>query len=322
MDDLGLMVVGSNPTSAPSTPTTQYNQNFIKHKRFTYADRLFGQTHTVKEGNNRPPSAQSSARSVSSRSGKHSDRSTPRNKKKEKHNQSYVDEMLFGPKPEEPDFAAPWDKPQRKPVIFDMTDYKSLKVKKAARPESASSKRKPMKAQYNPSFVDEGLFGAKPDDPSFAAPWNKKQGGSKLAMYDYGGSMPNGIDGHKPPSTPTKGRPPSRDGGRPDSRASDRPPSSRPSTPTSGRKNKNNKPKEKHNASFVDELLFGPKPVEPDFAAPWEKKEKKPRPFFCDASNSSQNKIDGQPGRTTSGSRSRPNSARSTTSTQDRPVWK
>ncbi len=122
---------------------------------------------------------------------------TKKPKKFGKHTPSYVDETLFGRKPSDPEFQAPWeDGKSPKPFHFDCTDYHG-------RPSSSSSmaqtrSQKPCRPvsrtgllatvpfngnrtgeaaspYFKPSFVDETLFGEKIDNhDGWEAPWGEK----------------------------------------------------------------------------------------------------------------------------------------------------
>ena len=131
------------------------------------------------------------------------------------HRESYVDESLFGGKEklEAPDFPAPWENRKnymRKPLyVFDATDYKAVAARKEAQQKAGGSTSRPQTPRskklfkgHVASYVDEGLFGNRPLEPDFKAPWDAK-GSKKPFIFDT-------VDYTKPrsatqrPSTPKK----------------------------------------------------------------------------------------------------------------------
>lgn len=122
------------------------------------------------------------------------------------HTPSYVDETLFGSTPDAASFPAPWDKrSDRKPpvLIFDCTDYRNKQNRAdnatdhsseqghrlGSRPTSAKPKYKPPTVVHRQSYVDETLFGDRPFEAEWPAPWEKKEDARKKPLlfdaFDY-----------------------------------------------------------------------------------------------------------------------------------------
>ena len=187
------------PPSGRQTPGT-FQENGRVSRQDTQRSQVSSPTH--------------SQQTATRRSGSLSN--TPKKKNRNRHNPSYVDEMLFGSKLEEPSFAAPWDDGKSvKPHRFDMTDYKSrsepqsssrsttsarpsTRQNNTSRPSSrqsvASSGRNsvvngrpptPNKKLFKQSYVDENLFGPKPVECNWDAPWeDPKDKYRKPLIYD------------------------------------------------------------------------------------------------------------------------------------------
>ena len=308
MADSGLGLFGERPPSANSNkPSLGTNSNYqpvsdtataewnIHKPSKKYADRLFGQEHH--------PDSYRSNTSFNLKQRNYSQRCpTPKNKSKS----SYVDETLFGSARSTAnhfDDHGAWDNPpEHKPVIKDPS--KTTKTQKSStpsrRPSSVYGKRDYYKTTSHGSFVDDTLF-AKGDSAT-----NKP---IDNVEYDYYGNKIISKVASKKNVTPSSSRPASRNqtgtsdigiegpgysSSRPSSAAISRPASAM----STGRKvpfeNWIKQSKSEHqkvlpskyqvfNSSYVDESLFGPKPVEADFAAPWDKPERKP--FIFDSYN-------------------------------------
>ena len=95
---------------------------------------------------------------------------------------SYVDETLFGTRPEEASFAAPWGTSKSKPFVFDCTDYKSVKVR--SRPQSARPASVRKLRSGHPTFVDECLFGDQLEPAVWSAPWEKADRSRRPLLFD------------------------------------------------------------------------------------------------------------------------------------------
>ena len=216
---------------------------------------------------------------------------------------SYVDESLFGPSPLEADFQAPWDDGKKTVFVMDATDYKLQQKLKEQRERGSKNgaspgKSGPMKASHNvlkaqhgrnksaqsrakftPSHVDELLFGGNSPMTNSGSSWQTAPPVADIGPdYDPLNTGRMSVSGSRAPSR--EGRPPSP-GRLPSSRNQQRPasPASRPGS--ASRQNR-------HKPSFVDESLFGPRPVEADFPAPWEDVEaekRRGRPHIFDGTD-------------------------------------
>ncbi|ELT92566.1 hypothetical protein CAPTEDRAFT_186933 [Capitella teleta] len=178
-----------------------------------------------------------------------------------KANKKYAD-MLFGPPSnphnatynfnEQHNLLSKKVEDKKAPFLNASTLNESLRSRNTVS-RSAKQPLKRYKSSHQPSFVDETLFSSRTASPSL----------------QHSTAMPpemicKGLQVSSRPSSRMDSRPSSRIDSRPTSRMS-----SRPATPKVG-----------HKASFVDDTLFGPKPVEPGWAAPWDKdKPKKPLLF-------------------------------------------
>ncbi|XP_019617856.1 PREDICTED: RBPJ-interacting and tubulin-associated protein 1-like [Branchiostoma belcheri] len=162
--------------------------------------------------------------------------------------------------------------------------------------ERGSSGKKTYKTTSNSSYVDEMLFGSPSDrrrsnENSFSTPkskappllWSPPVYGSKS---DTAGSRSS-----RPPSGRLSG-------------SSSRSESRRGNMP----RTKNKYRLVKHTPTFVDEQLFGSRLSEPEFAAPWEEKDRRDTPLLWSPGTPTVDKITPAP---TSGRRpnSRPSSA-------------
>ena len=278
------------PMSDPAAP--DWNIHKPSHK---YTDRLFGQERK-----------QDSFRSNTSFNVKQRNYTqqrcpTPKNKGKS----SYVDETLFGSARSANQFddVDSWDdvKTEHKPIIKEPSTSKKVRpgTPGSSRPSSVYGKRGYYKTTSHGSFVDDTLFGKVDNSPS-------KQASD--AEYDYFGNKIISKTASKRNSLSS--RPVSRNqtatpdfgiqgsgfsSSRPPSAASSRPPSAMDSERKVPFESWIQQSKSEHqkilpskyqvfNASYVDESLFGPKPVDADFPAPWDK-EKKTKPFIFDTSN-------------------------------------
>ena len=279
------------PTSDPLAP--DWNVHKPSHK---YAERLFGQEQK-----------QDSYRSNTSFNAKQRNYTqqrcpTPKNKGKS----TYVDETLFGSARTTNQFddADPWEdvKSGHKPIIKNPTkanQTRSSTPGNSSRPSSVCGMRRHYKTTSYGSFVDDTLFGK--SDITESRQNNDVE-------YDYYGNKLISKTAFR--KSPAPSRPASRNqtpnpdfgiqgtgftSSRPSSASSSRPPSAM----ASGRKvpfeSWIRQSKSEHqkilpskyqvfNASYVDESLFGPKPVDADFPAPWDK-EKKAKPFIFDSNN-------------------------------------
>ena len=276
-----FFVVGSRPSSVASTyrnyetVNTPKPYNYNQQNHINAADKLFGKLDVAKEISSRSPKKNNVNSAKSNRKG-------PLKATAKGHKASYVDETLFGPTLNEAEFQAPWEKEKtKKPVAFDYTDYKTKPKYVSPRPNSARKKVPTYKSKSRGSYVDESLFGS--SNPHLASSYATMEvDTNKAKLHDGDLSVrSNTPNSYRPPSgrfSSLDSRPPSRtmvgedpiavarSPLRPDSRAG--------------------KPRVRHNPSYVDETLFGPKLKEADFPAPWEDpSEKKIRPFFFDSMN-------------------------------------
>lgn len=122
------------------------------------------------------------------------------------HTPSYVDETLFGHPPDEASFPAPWEKQseRKQPILaFDGTDYRNKQARSTqnraqnstnhsseqghrlgSRPASAKTKYRPPTIVHRESYVDETLFGDRPFEAEWRAPWEKKEARKKPLLFD------------------------------------------------------------------------------------------------------------------------------------------
>lgn len=282
-------------TSRTLTPTSQHGQNYFMAKSrgkgqhtASYVDEtLFGEKNQPEDSSWQAPwhekqtskqqpwdqnnaSPQNSNR-CSSAASQYSKQRNYYGKKWNVRNASYADELLFGERPEEPDFKAPWGKSEKKQFVFDATDYKAMEIKKQLQSAAKKSKSKRM---TGPVAAD-----------SERVEHMERKIRSQLS-----------VRGEQ---------------SRPQSRADGTPRSATPSTP----KKHTKQPKFKD--TYVDEMLFGPKPVEPDFRAPWESTKRQTIHAFDGTNSTPTIHHDGS-------SSSRPGSAkrRSSTNSTLRAPWK
>jgi len=119
-------------------------------------------------------------RPVSTRSTSYNNtKSRPSSAKRPNFKPTYVDELLFGKKLAQPDFSAPWnDGENRVSRGIDSSPYKKKEVVHSSRPNSGA--RVP---RHSASYVDETLFGPKPVDPEWEAPWSKPDH-RRINIYD------------------------------------------------------------------------------------------------------------------------------------------
>lgn len=185
--------------------------------------------------------------------------------------------------------------PQSSTRVSTKTDRSSSKVNpgpldtRAKTPGGSRAYNRRYRSNHEASYVDETLFGQKTENPPFHAPWEKPSDyGSKqysLDCTDYRAKskMPTDTQTMIAIGTQTILNPHNAASSRPASRlevsnASARP-SSRQAVQRPGTATRNT-----HKASYVDDTLFGPKPVEPSWAAPWDK-EKKTKPLLFGSSD-------------------------------------
>ncbi|XP_078665805.1 RBPJ-interacting and tubulin-associated protein 1-like [Branchiostoma floridae x Branchiostoma belcheri] len=163
--------------------------------------------------------------------------------------------------------------------------------------ERGSSGKKTYKTTSNSSYVDEMLFGSPSDrrrsnENSFSTP--KSKAPPLLWSPPVYGSKSDAVAGSRS-SRPPSGRL---------SGSSSRSESRRGNMP----RTKNKYRLVKHTPTFVDEQLFGSRLSEPEFAAPWEEKDRRDTPLMWSPGTPTVDKIGPAP---TSGRRanSRPSSA-------------
>ena len=222
--------------------------------------------------------------------------STPKNR----HNSSFVDETLFGTPPVEADFIAPWDDGKKPVFVMDATDFKMQQKLREQREKNTSTNA--VKARSTPVVASHTILKGDNRTYSIGRP-------SLAGEYPGGYNSPQGKRSHSEPRQPSRSqsndwdemsargsRPPSRTD-RPSSRTESSRPTLRPSSATGKRTHKK---QDKHQPSYVDELLFGQGPTEPDFPAPWEDLEaekRRGRPFWYDGTDyrSGSNQNSGRP---------------------------
>ncbi len=295
MADLGLSLFGERPPSACSNKAASdldFQKWDVQKPSQKYEERLFGREED-----------QRSARLKHSTFIKHNSFKqercpTPKNTGKS----SYVDETLFGSARsivQDFDDKTSWgtDTAEHKPII-----RKPSSSRKGSRPSTPASgrpasKRGHYKTTNAGSFVDDTLFAK---GIGFV-----RQGDQ--AEFDYFGNRIISKTASRQHSA-TSSRPGSRGpdlgiqgtgySSRPSSSAGSRPPSVMSSSTrkmpfeTWVTQSKSEQHKilpsryQVFNSSFVDESLFGSKPTEPDFPAPWNEQEdaKKGKPFLFDSS--------------------------------------
>ncbi len=325
-DDLGLALFGERapsalgsrpPSSLDSRPETP--QWKVQKPSQKYSDRIFGKSQRGGGDSARSDASFNQSRGRRSPTPKHRGKS------------SFVDETLFGvTRTLEHDFddKTVWEsskKLEHKPVIKDPSKTKKIRNSRpgtpASRPGSAMGKRSVYKRTSENSFVDDTLFGKGDASASIYSQQNDS------VQYDYfGNRIMTKAASKQNAAVSAVVRPPSRGGGsvtpdfgimgtgfsssRPSSAASSSRPASAMST-TADRKisfeswvkqAKSDQRKvlpskyQVFSSSYVDESLFGPKPAQPDFAAPWGEPDKG-KPFIFDSSNYAT-KVSGNTGST------------------------
>jgi hypothetical protein len=132
----------------------------------------------------RPSSRQQSARSIMSDrppSGYRASQSSkvPRSAKRppKVRQDSYVDETLFGPAPQEASFRAPWE--STKSVSVNCRSGSTSSRPSSARPSSSRRSR-----ISQPSYVDSSLFGDQLEPTSWRAPWEKPTSNTRPLLFD------------------------------------------------------------------------------------------------------------------------------------------
>jgi len=141
---------------------------------------------------------------------------------------------------------------QRPPTHRPDTDRTSERLP-SHRPSTASGRcRRALRHNISDSYVDESLFGPVADDTS-AAPWQPNQRPVKPFIFDCTDYRAKAANTSNVPS------------------------SSRRSRPQSARLHSQ--------PSFVDESLFGDQLELSTWRAPWEKKDRRPKPLIFDATN-------------------------------------
>jgi len=143
------------------------------------------------------------------------------------------------------------------------TRHSNLTSQSVQRPPTASGRRRrALRHNVTDSYVDESLFGPVTDDTSATAPWQPKQRPVKPFIFDC---------------TDYKAKAANMN-------SSSNMPSSRPSSHRSVR-SRPNSARLHSEPSFVDESLFGDQLELSTWRAPWEKKDRGPKPLIFDATN-------------------------------------
>jgi len=125
-------------------------------------------------------------------------------------------------------------------------------------PSAAGRRRRAVRHNVSGSYVDESLFGPVEDTTS-TSPWQPKQRPVKPFIFDCTDYKAKAANSANVPSTRPSGQRSAR------------------SRPQSARLHSQ--------PSFVDESLFGDRLELSTWRAPWDKKDRRPKPLIFDATN-------------------------------------
>ena len=168
--DGGMM--SSSRSSEVEWQRPAWGSNAGNHAAFDKATRYninrYDQTRSVSQMSLNQDEHYDDTRPQSRASQSKANMSRPASAKKNNFKPSYVDDMLFGSKLAEPDFSAPWN--SSTPGKHSGVDYKNYKNRGSSRPGSGTHV-----PRHSATYVDESLFGPKPVDAGWEAPWSKPE---------------------------------------------------------------------------------------------------------------------------------------------------
>ncbi|XP_072175351.1 RBPJ-interacting and tubulin-associated protein 1-like [Diadema setosum] len=155
--------------------------------------------------------------------------------------ESSIDETLFGSHRDRRKSTDDWnDSPQQKSSPHGRKESPSIKPQLSSMPMTRNKYRI---RKHTPTYIDQSLFGAPLQEPSFEAPWTDKKADRRRnttltwappvqgSMCFEAESRPSSVVGDRPGSA--SGRPRSASGSRPGSATGSRPRSSSGSRPQS-----------------------------------------------------------------------------------------